>query len=243
MVETALKYYVEMSLDVATFAEMLSLTPAAARSILQGVSWKHVPRPAGFSFSWRTNQTRPPVQADTLEGVLAENQEWAEKIRERKRERQRERWRRYVEEQLAAGKQVRHQLTDRELEAAFVRFSQEKWTVAQFAEAYEFTPRYAADLLTGVRRRRVKRPFELNGTNLMTLQAPSVRERSDYVQLALELYCQENWSTVQFAEFLDISRQQACQILLGNSFADVPRPPDFIYRRAPRNVQRVSQNR
>ena len=239
MVETALQYYVEMSLDVKTFAEMLSITQPAARLILQGVSWKHVPRPAGFAYTWREKRTRPPVQATTLEGVLAENEAWAEDQKRQKKERQDKRQQKYIEEQAAKGIEVCQKMTDQELEAAFVRFVEENMTLEQFAELCDIAVRYALELLTGKRRPKVKRPPALVAPDRkQKVKTAYVREQETWVQLALELYMQENWSTEQFASFLGVTRQQGCEILLGQSYADVPRPPGFEYRRFKRNAKK-----
>ncbi len=239
MVETALQYYVEMSLDVKTFAEMLSITQAAARTILQGVSWKHIPRPEGFSYTWREKRTRPPVQATTLEGVLAENEAWAEDQKQKRKERQDRRRQKYSEEQAAKGIEVTQQMTDQELEAAFVRFVEEKMTVEQFATMCDVAVRYAGELLTGKRRPKVKRPAALvTPDKKQKVKTAYMRQKETWVQLALELYTQEKWSTEQFAEFLGVTRQQGCEILLGQCYPDVPRPPGFEYRRFKRNAKK-----
>ena len=168
-VKQALQEYVEHKLDIKAVAHMLMLSEAGARTLLQGRSWVHIPRPEGFAYPWPDQ--RQPTRRLGEERVCQALKDYQEqgwnvnRLAEElaiKQSHARDLIQGYLYKGIQRPKELKYRryVDDRadEIQKALELYHQNQWTSTQLAQHLKCGRAFAAMILSGAAYKNVPRP-------------------------------------------------------------------------------------
>lgn len=114
-------------------------------------------------------------------------------------------------------------LSDAALASAFDAHVQNRWSIAQFADAAGLTIDHAGNILRGIYRKKVPRPpgFQHPWPETVGLTRTVTPEQ---IAGAYERYQTEDLSIRDFAKILGVSKRAGWLIFHGYSYKDIERP-------------------